>query len=87
MTGVTGASGITVSVTGCADIDGDWSDWSEWSRCSVTCGDGHELRTRQCDNPEPLYGGALCTEDTQEKKSCTNPACREYLGAPLGPLG
>ncbi|VDI13304.1 Hypothetical predicted protein [Mytilus galloprovincialis] len=43
-----------------ADVHGTWSVWSE-TTCSVTCGVGTSLRSRNCSNPHPQYGGNNCT--------------------------
>ena len=59
-------------------INGEWSVWSEWSRCSVTCGDGIEARTRLCDNPPPRYGGSDCHDDAREVRKCILEHCRKY---------
>lgn len=29
-----------------------WSVWGPWSACTVSCGDGHQSRERNCGNPE-----------------------------------
>ena len=54
-------------------VDGNWTVWMEWSTCSVTCENGTQIRTRNCSNPEPQYGGDNCTDMhiTDEVKPCT----------------
>ncbi|XP_071104781.1 SCO-spondin-like [Haliotis cracherodii] len=59
------SSELTVS-TSSAPINGGFSEWTAWSQpqCSVTCGTGATktvFRSRTCDNPEPVNGGANCT--------------------------
>ncbi|XP_060583963.1 neurogenic locus notch homolog protein 2-like [Ruditapes philippinarum] len=36
-------------------VDGNWGAWSVAAPCSVTCGTGHSVRTRNCDNPAQLW--------------------------------
>jgi len=50
-------------------IDGNWGSWEPWSDCSVTCSNGTETRTRLCDNPKPMYGGANCTSNSSRTES------------------
>ncbi|XP_046373374.2 SCO-spondin-like isoform X3 [Haliotis rufescens] len=59
------SSELTVS-TSSAPVNGGFNEWTAWSQpqCSVTCGTGATktvFRSRTCDNPEPLNGGANCT--------------------------
>ncbi|XP_028394829.1 properdin-like [Dendronephthya gigantea] len=51
-------------------IDGGWSDWGNWSICSVTCGEGLQVRYRSCTNPKPRYGGRDCQGLRDGKQSC-----------------
>lgn len=53
-------------------VHGKWSVWSENS-CSVTCGVGTSLRSRNCSNPQPQYGGNNCTGNNLEHVTCTQP--------------
>ncbi|XP_078616379.1 uncharacterized protein LOC144884783 [Branchiostoma floridae x Branchiostoma japonicum] len=50
--------------------DGHWSQWGSWSGCDVTCGIGNQLRSRSCDNPPPVGGGANCIGDSEETRTC-----------------
>ncbi|XP_070183045.1 netrin receptor UNC5C-like isoform X2 [Littorina saxatilis] len=52
--------------------DGGWSAWTDWSDCSATCGKGKKRRTRACDNPAPLNGGAPCIGESQAFVDCTS---------------
>ncbi|ESO03693.1 hypothetical protein HELRODRAFT_173392 [Helobdella robusta] len=46
-------------------IDGGWSDWSDWEDEDLS----HQIRTRTCTNPIPVYGGKNCEgPNSQEKK-------------------
>jgi len=53
-------------------VTGGWSEWSEWSGCSTTCGAGFQRRDRVCDNPTPMWGGAMCDGPSMQKNKCTN---------------
>ncbi|XP_076472307.1 uncharacterized protein LOC143301799 [Babylonia areolata] len=52
-------------------VDGGWGTWQAWSACSVSCmGVGVQARTRQCDNPAPLHGGAQCSGTPDQTQTC-----------------
>ena len=59
----------------CAPVDGSWGSWTDWSSCSVTCGEGFQRRTRKCDDPRPLNGGAECPGSDKEVQSCNTENC------------
>ncbi|XP_068740832.1 A disintegrin and metalloproteinase with thrombospondin motifs adt-1-like isoform X4 [Montipora capricornis] len=56
-------------------VQGGWSSWSVLTPCSVTCGNGTEILSRTCTNPEPKHGGEFCQGDTQKRQVCTQKPC------------
>ena len=59
-------------------VYGLWSDWQQWGSCSTTCGVGHRIRTRECKNLKPRYGGYDCDRSgssNAEHKICSLPEC------------
>ncbi|KAK6034096.1 thrombospondin type 1 domain protein [Cooperia oncophora] len=71
-------------------VNGGWSTWSSWTgACSADClvlrralenNAGSEViprlrRIRTCNNPAPLNGGAYCSGEEEEFRSC-NLTCR-----------
>uniref|UniRef100_A0A3B5A7P9 ADAM metallopeptidase with thrombospondin type 1 motif 13 n=1 Tax=Stegastes partitus TaxID=144197 RepID=A0A3B5A7P9_9TELE len=56
-------------------VHGSWSSWSEFSSCSRTCGGGVTLRTRQCNNPRPAFGGNVCEGPDIEAELCHQQPC------------
>lgn len=58
-------------------VDGGFSDWTYWTQCSVSCGGGIRVRTRNCTSPAPLFGGKDCTElgPEQETLPCNPDRC------------
>ena len=51
-------------------VKGHWGRWGPWSKCSRTCGQGYKTRSRQCDDPTPLYGGQFCSGTLVQLKPC-----------------
>ena len=54
---------------------GGWSGWSSWTECSVTCGEGEQLRSRTCTAPAPAHGGHDCIGDSIGKRACQLHKC------------
>ena len=64
-------------------VEGSWGSWTDWSSCSGSCTEGTQKRTRQCDDPRPLYGGAECPnspEGAEEEQSCTDSCSVKLIG-------
>ena len=71
-----GHSKLFISVSFfCISIDGNFTEWSEWSSCSVTCGNGTQMRHRNCTNPVPAFGGKTCTGEYNETRHCSPANC------------
>ncbi|XP_069119938.1 uncharacterized protein [Argopecten irradians] len=60
-------------------IDGGWSRWSNFGPCSVTCGQGHQNRTRTCGNPTPQHGGQDCVGYDRGVTPCSNGGCQSVI--------
>ncbi|XP_052285321.1 semaphorin-5A-like isoform X2 [Dreissena polymorpha] len=60
---------------GSCSIDGNWSEWSEWTPCTVTCGGGTSLRTRQCIYPVEFMHGSSCNGSSAVAKTCEMQQC------------
>lgn len=56
-------------------VNGEWSEWSEYGECSVECGGGVQIRTRDCNNPAPENGGLDCVGNSTETQECNTCAC------------
>ena len=56
-------------------VDGGWTDWSPFSLCSVTCGDGIQVATRECTNPEPENNGKKCIGSSTNAQECKVEDC------------
>uniref|UniRef100_A0A8C9YCU5 SCO-spondin n=1 Tax=Sander lucioperca TaxID=283035 RepID=A0A8C9YCU5_SANLU len=61
------------------ELDGGWTPWSVWSDCSVTCGQGAQVRTRACINPPPRNNGTHCSGPDRETQDCHTPPCLDDL--------
>lgn len=57
-----------------APTDGGWSEWSDWE-CSVSCGGGHGIRKRVCNNPAPNLFGKACSGSNTFNGFCNNFPC------------
>ena len=49
--------------------DGYFLEWTEWSECVATCGDGLQLRSREC--VPPRFGGEPCEGDAMGSQPCS----------------
>ena len=56
-------------------VDGGWGAWGDWSTCPVTCGSGSQMRSRECDNPEPMNGGNDCDGEPEATQDCAIITC------------
>ncbi|KAM9369812.1 adhesion G protein-coupled receptor B2 [Phaethornis superciliosus] len=60
------------SMAGCP-VEGQWLEWGPWSRCSVTCANGTQQRTRKCG--VSAHGWAECRGAHADARDCSNPTC------------
>ncbi|XP_062984240.1 A disintegrin and metalloproteinase with thrombospondin motifs 12 [Elgaria multicarinata webbii] len=56
-------------------VHGGWGSWSSWSHCTRTCGAGVQTAERQCNNPEPQFGGKYCTGERKRYRVCNVKLC------------
>ncbi|NWS76793.1 AGRB2 protein, partial [Crotophaga sulcirostris] len=54
-------------------VEGQWLEWGAWSRCSVTCANGTQQRTRKCS--VAAHGWAECRGAHADARECSNPSC------------
>ncbi|XP_032304923.1 adhesion G protein-coupled receptor B2 isoform X5 [Coturnix japonica] len=57
-------------------VEGQWLEWGAWSRCSVTCANGTQQRTRKCS--VSAHGWAECRGAHADARECSNPVCPTY---------
>uniref|UniRef100_A0A4W3JUX1 Adhesion G protein-coupled receptor B2 n=1 Tax=Callorhinchus milii TaxID=7868 RepID=A0A4W3JUX1_CALMI len=53
-------------------VEGQWLEWGPWNRCSVTCSNGTQQRTRKCISP---HSWTECKGHQAEARDCFNPEC------------
>ncbi|KAF8386635.1 adt-1 [Pristionchus pacificus] len=51
------------------DGKGTWSKWSPWSECSASCGEGKQIRKRECVSIEDCIG------KRRERRACGSSSC------------
>lgn len=51
--------------------DAGWGEWGPWGPCSVSCGGGQQIRTRQCDR-----GNGECEGTGKMARACGTQPCR-----------
>lgn len=54
-------------------VEGQWLEWGAWSRCSVTCANGTQQRTRRCS--VAAHGWAECKGAHADARECANAPC------------
>ena len=58
-------------------VHGNYGNWSLSSACNVTCDEGFETWARNCNNPEPKFGGRNCSHlgEAIEYRPCHATPC------------
>uniref|UniRef100_A0A8C0GMP6 Adhesion G protein-coupled receptor B2 n=1 Tax=Chelonoidis abingdonii TaxID=106734 RepID=A0A8C0GMP6_CHEAB len=59
--------------TATCPVEGQWLEWGSWSRCSVSCSNGTQQRTRKCSVSG--HGWAECKGAHADARECTSPDC------------
>ena len=57
-----------------APTDCKHSSWGEWSKCSKSCGNGLQERTRTIVT-EAQNGGKACVGNNKDSRLCNNRGC------------
>ncbi|OCT94872.1 hypothetical protein XELAEV_18012556mg [Xenopus laevis] len=63
----------TCNNTATCPVEGQWLEWGAWERCSVTCSNGTQQRSRRCGNTS--QAGRDCRGQETETRECSNPDC------------
>jgi len=58
-------------------IDGNWGSWGAWGECSAPCGDGIQIRERECNDPPTTNGGTQCPGYSFEPRLCNVGTCKD----------
>lgn len=63
-------------------INGGYTNWSNFTECTKSCGNGIQLRHRNCTNPVPMYNGKRCLilGPANETRSCNSHYCPIHGG-------
>ncbi|XP_052284771.1 SCO-spondin-like isoform X2 [Dreissena polymorpha] len=56
-------------------VDGIWTQWSAYSKCSVSCANGVQTRTRQCAFDPRFDRGDSCPGNNTSTQLCDNGPC------------
>ncbi|XP_066284505.1 properdin-like isoform X1 [Branchiostoma lanceolatum] len=56
-------------------IHGQWGPWGPFGACSATCGESMRSRRRECDSPEPQFGGQNCVGKKRDRQQCNVDPC------------
>ncbi|XP_052786512.1 properdin-like [Mya arenaria] len=56
-------------------VDGMWGQWGSWSACDKSCDLGVHTKTRSCDSPAPMNGGATCAGEASQTDFCNAFSC------------
>ena len=58
-------------------VNGGYTQWTKFGKCSKSCGNGTQTRTRNCSNPEPKHGGRDCSSlgENIERQQCNTHYC------------
>ncbi|XP_041089778.1 adhesion G protein-coupled receptor B2 isoform X3 [Polyodon spathula] len=54
-------------------VEGQWLEWTPWTRCSVTCSNGTQQRTRRCS--VSVHGWTECKGPHADIRNCVLTAC------------
>ncbi|XP_004919280.1 adhesion G protein-coupled receptor B2 isoform X4 [Xenopus tropicalis] len=63
----------TCNNTATCPVEGQWLEWGAWEKCSVTCFNGTQQRSRRCANTN--QAGRDCRGQETETRECSNPDC------------
>ena len=58
-------------------VNGVWGIWGPLGRCIRKNGMCKRTRTRECDDPPPLFGGAMCAGNKMDSVKCQDNSCGE----------
>uniref|UniRef100_A0A4X2JWG7 Adhesion G protein-coupled receptor B2 n=1 Tax=Vombatus ursinus TaxID=29139 RepID=A0A4X2JWG7_VOMUR len=63
----------TCNNTDTCPVEGQWLEWGPWSRCSVSCANGTQQRSRRCS--VTAHGWGECRGAHADARECSNPEC------------